>query len=137
MRMNLKLLWSCSFAFILFTGLIAQNSLNMQLTGQLTFNQSAVDIWGYVDSVGNEYALQTLDSGFSVVDITIPSNPVEKFRINGVKSTWRDVKTWDHYAYVVHDWPSPNNVLPSEGILIVDLDSLNNPTYKIFPNWKF
>ena len=35
------------------------------------------DIWGWVDSTGNEFALVGLRSGFSVVNVTNPSSPSE------------------------------------------------------------
>jgi choice-of-anchor B domain-containing protein len=83
------------------------------------------DIWGYADGNGNEYALVGTRGGFSVVDVTDGANPVQKFFISGATSTWRDIKTYSHYAYVVHDGFSAG---PSDGILIVDMDSVNNPS---------
>ena len=58
------------------------------------------DVWGYVDEVGNEYALVGAQKGTSVVDISDPANPIEIFWEPGLTSTWRDIKTFGDYAYV-------------------------------------
>jgi len=109
----------------------AQDKLNVEKLGQLKYSDSGLnDIWGYADNLGNEYALVGLTTGLSVVDVTDPKNPIEKLNIPGPKSVWRDVKTWSHYAYYVHDKIASNSVLPNHGLTIVDLDSLNTPWYK-------
>lgn len=106
-----------------------QDSLNTQLMGHLSYNPNLNDVWGYADTAtGNEYALVGVRNGFSVVNVTNPANPVEEFFIPGASSTWRDIKTWDHYAYVMHDFS--NSMSGNNGLLIVDLDSIDNPFYK-------
>ncbi|MDX5449162.1 MAG: choice-of-anchor B family protein [Bacteroidota bacterium] len=106
----------------------ARDSLNVTKLGHLPYTPILNDIWGYADTLGNEYALVGTRTSFSIVDVTQPTNPVELVSIQGSNSTWRDIKTWDHYAYVVHDYQSG----PSNGILIVDMDSLVNPRFKEF-----
>lgn len=109
----------------------AQDSLNVNSLGRLTYpNTGLNDVWGYADANGNEYALVGAVTGFSVVDVTDPSNPTEKVFIPGASSVWRDMKTWDHYAYVIHDSYSGN----SDGIMIVDMDSVNQTVPK-FKRW--
>lgn len=98
-----------------------QASLGVTKLGQQTYTDVLNDVWGYVDSVGNEYALVGLESGLSIVDITSPASPVETDFVAGKISTWRDIKTWDHYAYVVHDLAAGG----SDGILIVDMNTVN------------
>ena len=122
---------------------LAQTSLNTTLLGNYPYTElkeySSLsgetilnDIWGYVDEAGREYALVGAREGFSVVDVTDPANPDPKFFIPGPYSTWRDVKTWGHYAYVTHDnWSAG---LP-QGLLIVDLSDMTGQTYTTFrPN---
>jgi choice-of-anchor B domain-containing protein len=75
------------------------------------------DIWGYVDGSGNEYALLGVRSGTSIINVTDPENPVEVAFIPGTFSTWRDIKTWGTYAYVVSDFTS-------DGLQIIDLSQL-------------
>ena len=100
---------------------ISQASLNMVQIGNLSYNQDLNDIWGYVDHDGNEHALVGCANGFSYVDISNPSNPEEVFFISGSNSVWRDLKTWNNYAYVTTE--------AADGLLIVDLDDLSGQTY--------
>ena len=67
--------------------LFSQESLNMDLVGNLPYSQGTNDIWGYADG-GSEYALVGTVTGFSVVDVTNPASPEELFFINGSSSTW-------------------------------------------------
>ena len=103
---------------------ISQNSLNLSLSGSYTYDAGVEcnDIWGYVDSFGNEYALVGLTNGFSVVNLSSPSNPTEEFFIPGAQSIWRDIKVWNNYAYVTCDQGS-------DGLLIVDLNDMTGNTY--------
>ncbi len=82
--------------------------------------QSASEIWAYADSNGNEYALMGTNRGFHVIDVTTPTNPLLLFYVPGVLTTWRDVKTWSHYAYLVHEGSSAL----SSGLQIFDLSYL-------------
>lgn len=112
------------FSFLLFTGIIfSQSSDNLNLVGSLNYpGTECNDVWGYADSTGREYALVGLQNGFSVVDISDPSNPTESFFIAGAQSIWRDIKVWDHYAFITADQGS-------DGLLIVDLNDLTGNTY--------
>ena len=102
--------------------LAAQSSWNMNLLGSLDYpSTQGNDIWGWVDSNGNEYALVGLRNGFSVVNVTNPSFPTEEFFISDLNSTWRDVKTWGNYAYVTTE--------ANAGLLIVDLTDMTGNTY--------
>ena len=73
----------------------------MSLLGSIDYPlTNGIDIWGYVDSSDNEYAIVGLRDGVSFVDVTDPTNPDEKFFISDIYSVWRDIKTWNNYAYV-------------------------------------
>ncbi|NBX78888.1 MAG: hypothetical protein EBQ94_00645, partial [Flavobacteriales bacterium] len=48
------------------------------------------DIWGYVDELGNEYAIVGTTKGTSIVNVSNPSNPTEVFWLPGTESIWRD-----------------------------------------------
>ena len=103
--------------------LISQSNYNLSLLGTYdNYTSEGTDIWGWVASDGSEYALVGLNDGFSVVNVTNPSNPVEEFYISDVSSTWRDIKTWGHYAYITTDANDP-------GLLIVDLSDMTGNTY--------
>ncbi|MCE3296474.1 MAG: hypothetical protein K0R65_2188 [Crocinitomicaceae bacterium] len=78
------------------------------------------DVWGHVDAQGNEYALVGARKGVSVVDVTVPENPQEVYWIDGAESVWRDINTWNNYAYITTE--------ASSGLLILDLNSLPDAT---------
>src|SRR6185295_17337036 len=89
---------------------------NLTLQGTLPYPFDLANIGGYVDSQGNEYALVGTEDGLSIVDVTTPTNPVEMFAVPGVTSIWREVKTWQHYAYVTTEG--------GDGLQIINLDYL-------------
>ena len=100
--------------FFLQKKILAQTE--MQKLGQLEYEIGLNDVWGYADENGNEYAFVGTIHGLSIVDVSEPTNPNELFFIEGESSTWRDIKTWQHYAYVVNE--------KGGGILIIDLSEL-------------
>jgi choice-of-anchor B domain-containing protein len=102
-------------SFVLLATVITSSfaQTNISLRALVQFNDEANDIWGYVDSTGNEYALVGLRGGTEIVDVTDPDNPIKLHSIPGPQSTWRDLKTWSHYAYVTNE--------TSNGLLIIDL----------------
>lgn len=105
--------------FLLLTGIsFAQNTT---LIGSLNPQASAGynDIWGYVDSQGNEYALLGCRNGVSIISLANPSNPVEVKFFPGQFTIWRDIKVHGQYAYVTADQST-------EGLWIIDLSGLPN-----------
>ena len=80
--------------------MISFGQLNVTMRSHLPYSVALSNIGGYVDSSGNEYALVGTYNGLSIVDVTDPANPVIKFNIAGTNSDWREVKTWQNYAYV-------------------------------------
>lgn len=76
------------------------------------------DCWGYVSPSGREYAIMGLSNGTAFVDITLPSDPVVLEHISGPNSTWRDIKTYDHYAYIVSEGGG--------GIQVINLDNIDS-----------
>jgi len=101
---------------------LGQANFNLGLIGSYEWpNTEGSDIWGWADGNGNEYALVGLNDGFSCVDVSNPSNPVEKFYIPDINSTWRDIKTWGNYAYITTE--------ADAGLLIVYLSDMTGGTY--------
>ncbi|MCP4123439.1 MAG: choice-of-anchor B family protein [Bacteroidetes bacterium] len=82
------------------------------------------DLWGWSDGT-NEYALLGILNAFVVIDVTDPDNPDKLFNVSvvGPSTFWRDIKTYGHYAYGVHDC-SPCTGLPRQGLVIMDLSYL-------------
>ncbi|MEY2963523.1 MAG: hypothetical protein RL754_784, partial [Bacteroidota bacterium] len=111
------------------------SALNIIKKAHMTYQNDNNDIWGYTDAVGTNYALVGTTAGVSIVDVSVPTSPVKKQFVPGPYSIWRDLKTWDHYAFVTHDNTFAWNTVPDAGLLIIDMDSVNasSPRYK---NWN-
>jgi choice-of-anchor B domain-containing protein len=87
---------------------------------------SCANIWGYVDSLGNEYALVGVKNGTSIVDVTNPDNINEVAFIPGPVNLWKEIKTWQHYAYVTTEGGG--------GLQIIDLRNLPGTNLPV-TNW--
>lgn len=86
-----------------------------------TFN----DIWGYADGEGNEYAIMGSAAYIHFINVSDPANPIEIAAIPGGEQTvWRDMKTFDHYAYAASDGTG-------EGLMIFDLSYLPDSVVKV------
>lgn len=88
-----------------------------------TFNAGgANDSWGWADPLdGKEYAIVGLEGGTAFVDISDPVNPVYLGLLPSQTgaSTWRDVKVYLNYAFIVSE-------AGGHGIQIFDLTRLRN-----------
>lgn len=86
-------------------------------------------IWGYQAPNGREYAILGCPTGTSFVDITDTSDIHEVDYITGMNSSWREMKTFSHYAYVVSE---------AEGskLQIMDLQYLPD-SVKLVKVWGF
>ncbi len=86
-----------------------------------SFNASSGnDIWGWTDpGSGRSFALMGVNNGTVFVEITTPDAPVYlgKLPTHTVSSSWRDIKVFDHYAFIVSE---ANN----HGMQIFDLNEL-------------
>lgn len=97
----------------------------MEFVSQLDYPQNINDIWGYAAPDGTEYALVGTNTGTSIVSLADPATPVEVAFVPGVNTTWRDIKTWEQFAYVTCD--SCN-----EGLAVIDLTDLPNSVESYF-----
>lgn len=97
---------------------------NVELRSQMTNHSGANDVWGYTSPGGVELAIWGYSDGTSFVDASDPSNPVEVFDLPGPYSIWRDMKTYDHYAYVVTEGGTAGT-----GLQIVDLADPLQPVH--------
>ncbi len=102
---------------LLVSSMVSAQNFNITLRAVLPYGVSTSNIGGFVDSLGNEYALVGYYDGLSIVDVTDPDNPVEVFSVPGPQSDWREVKTWGNYAYVTTEGGN-------SGLQIVDLNNL-------------
>lgn len=108
------------YLFILLSSPFLFAQLNIDSLSHINYqtlhNANLNDVWGYVDELGNEYAIVGTTKGTSIVDVTNPSNPVEVFWIPGTESIWRDPSVYGDYAYVTTE--------AHDGLLIIDLSPL-------------
>jgi choice-of-anchor B domain-containing protein len=111
----------------------SNDSLNLQRVGHYPVSQWGPlaaspfcnDVWGYYDSAtAKEFALLGNRNGTLVADVTNPAAVTNSLWVPGANSIWRDIKTWSHYAYAVHDVPAGNSA--SNGLLIINLDSMTH-----------
>ncbi|MBC8172959.1 MAG: hypothetical protein H7X71_03540, partial [Chitinophagales bacterium] len=87
--------------------------LNIEIVGQLPYDDQLSNLVGWSDGAGNEYAIVGTYDGTSIVDVTDPTDPVEVQFIDGNNSIWREVRTWSNFAYVVTE--------SGGGLLCIDL----------------
>lgn len=106
--------------FLIPTVGISQGSDNVLLLAHVNSYASVGynDCWGYTAPDGREYALLGVRNGTSIVDITNTPSVVEIAFIPGPGSTWKDIKTYRHFAYVVNE--------TGGGMQIIDLSNLPN-----------
>lgn len=104
----------------------------VDLMSNLTFTQiggtastQGNDCWGWTDPLTNkEYAIMGCTSHTAFVDITNPSAPVYLGKVvshNNVSSTWRDIKVYNNYAFIVSE-------ASGHGMQVFDLTRLRNVT---------
>lgn len=98
----------------------------MDLLSRLSLNDlnadAGNDSWGWTDPQGGkEYAIMGLDNGAAFVDISDPVNPIYlgKLPTHTDPSTWRDIKVYNNYAFVVSE-------ASGHGMQVFDLTRLRN-----------
>lgn len=75
------------------------------------------DCWGYAAN-GREYALLGVKNGTSIIEITDSGSAAEVAFFSSAFSTWKDIKTYQNFAYVVTE--------SGGGMQIIDLTDLPN-----------
>lgn len=123
MKSTLAILWLS--IFWLPVNLSAQ--LHLQQIGHLPYGSlTLAGCKAYVDGAGGEWALVGTSAGLSIVDLNNPAQPVERFAVPGLPNNWREVRTWNGFAYV-------GTEAGGSGITIVDLRQLpDTVTWKVW-----
>ena len=85
--------------------------------------------WGWEQSDKNkEYAIIGTSSKTYFIDVSVPTNPIicdsVKAKRNGC--TWREIKTYQNYCYIVSDDPAPNS------FQIVDMKYLPDSVHVVY-----
>lgn len=116
-------IWVLLLPFLILSERASSQGFNAVLLGNLDHytDHDYSDIWGYVDSNGREYAIMGVGHGTTFIDVTDPYNPVEVGFVDGPNSIWRDIKTYNHYAYVVTE-----GIGDEQGLQVVYLSDLPN-----------
>lgn len=125
MRMKI-ILWTLACMAWSYTSM-AQTNWNMALLSNVPYTEGCNDIWGYVDDEGTEYAILGTRQATAILSLADPAQPEEIAYIPGSFSTWRDMKTWGHFAYVTAD-------AGNDGLLIIDMSGL--PDTVTWRYWK-
>jgi len=109
------------FSFIFFAIIAVSCTIkaqNLERIGHLTYEPRwLAGCWHHVDQTGREWALVATNTGLSIVDMEDPTQPVERFVVPGPFNNWREVRTWQGYAYVCSE-------ATGSGITIVNLNYL-------------
>jgi len=106
-----------TFLAVFFTSLTV-SAQNLQRIGHLSYDPlTLAGCWHHVDNSGDEWALVGTNKGLSIVDLQDPTQPVERFTVPGLTNNWREVRTWEGFAYV-------GSEALTSGITIVNLNFL-------------
>ncbi len=112
-------------------GITLQSQLTIAQMGGQSYGGNdpaeATDSWGWTDSLtGKEYAIVGMNDQTAFVDISNPNNPVYLGKLDshdvGRTSWWRDIKTYQNYAFIVSD---DNR---NHGMQVFDLENLRGLT---------
>lgn len=96
----------------------AQTNYNMKFRSHTEFpGQTLANICGYVQN-GKEYALLGASKGMIIMDVTNPDKPTQIAQIPGPDNLWKEIKVYQHYAYVTSEGGG--------GLQIVDMAQLSN-----------
>ena len=82
------------------------------------------DSWGWTDTLtGKEYAIMGVEDGTAFIDISTPDQPIYlgKLPTASIPSTWRDIKVYQDYAFVVSE-------AADHGLQVFDLTRLRDIT---------
>ncbi|MFT7464830.1 MAG: choice-of-anchor B domain-containing protein [Pseudohongiellaceae bacterium] len=96
-------------------------NLNTTKLSNLDEHNAYNDIWGYTAPDGREYACVGTTDGIVIINCTDPVAPYETGFFPGGLCTWRDLKTFGTYLYVVTDCQG--------GVDVVDMSDPENPLY--------
>ncbi len=98
------------FLFLIISACMCGNA-NAQLPNQNAYLIKQLDahgtnysaLWGYLAPDGREYAILGCNTGTAFIDVTDSVIVHEVDFVTGITSNWREMKVYDHYAYVVSE----------------------------------
>ncbi len=104
------------FVLLIIASVCTQAQNHVEYLGQVQYPVRSSSLTRYVDDEGNEYALIGTYDGTDIVDITDPTAPVSLFYVPGPAGIWREMKTYDHHAYITNETEG--------GLQIIDLTDM-------------
>lgn len=134
--MNFKcILLSCLLLVTAAVEAQTYSASNFTMVGQLDPETNSISggskysgCWGWYQATTNkEYAIAGSVNGTYWVDITIPSTPtVCAYRAGKSGCTWREIKSYQNYCYVISDDPGANS------FQIFDMQYLPDSVHKVY-----
>lgn len=116
--MKKKLLLLFVVCFVFANAQTNYERFNIDLLGHITPNlvDTGIDgrrysgCWGwYQQNKNKEYAISGTSNGTYFIDVTVPGSPSVCAFVQGKSGcTWREMKTYGHYCYIVSDDAFPN-----------------------------
>ena len=89
-------------------------------------------VWAWVDSADSnrEYAILGSGEGTHIIDLSVPTNPVEVDFVAGRRNQviWREYKTYGNYLYAISDDGAPNS------LQIIDMSYLPDSVHVVYDN---
>lgn len=118
MTRNAALAWLSLCLIFAVLPVQAQVIQNMTLLGQANdFPEVGYnDIWGYADKTDLEYAIIGTRNSTLIYSLENPASPRLRANIPGTVSTWRDMKSWKQFVYVIAD-------RGADGIVKIDMSA--------------
>ena len=102
---------------LMLTSLCVAQNVNNTFRDALYYpGKTCANVWGYVDSLGNEYALVGASTGMSIVNVSNPDSIWEVKHIPGPNNLWKEIRTYQHFAYCVSEG--------GQGLQIINLRNL-------------
>ncbi|MEO8665525.1 MAG: choice-of-anchor B family protein [Ignavibacteria bacterium] len=125
------------FLFTIILFLLCINITLAQLADHNTYLLKNLDVagrsysacWGYEAPDGREYALLGFNGGTAFIDITDSADIREVDVLTGLSSSWREMKTYSHYAYIVSE-------ATNSRLQIVDLQYLPDSIHLV-TTWSY
>ena len=111
----------CIFVLIQFS-MTAQNKNHVELLSVVKPPENSSSIWGYTSPAGEEYGILGTSQGVRIYALSDPTHPKELLFIKSNECLWRELKSYEHYIYVVSEC--------NDSLLIIDMAIPDSIRYK-------
>jgi len=94
----------------------SQNGVRLIGNANIPHGSGYAGCWGYTAPDGREYVITGCRNGTSIIDITDTLSLQEVAFISGPSSTWREMRTYQNYAYVVTEAGGGTQIIDLSGL---------------------